>query len=113
MGAHCLKQHHDRLRDWSVVASRMEARQKAQSIGDIARGRGELLAIDAMHRMQAAGLQPTLRIDVLSEGEKRLISKGEQRTPQGGKNPEFVVWPFDGNQRIAHRDQLFTIMKRT
>src|SRR5262249_26317140 len=75
-------------------------------------GRVELLAIDAMHWMQAAGLQPTLRIDVLSEREKRLISKGKQRTPQGGKDPEFVVWPFDGNQRIAQRDQLFTIMKR-
>jgi len=39
----------------------MEPRQEGQSIGDFVRARAELIAIEAMHWMQAPDLQLTLR----------------------------------------------------
>ena len=45
--------------------------------------------------MQPADPQLALAVEILPEGEKRVVAEGEERAAEGGKDPEFVVGPFD------------------
>jgi hypothetical protein len=50
--------------------------------------------------------------DLLSVRQERFVADCEERSAQSGENPELVVGPFDGDERVAQRDHLLAVMKR-
>ena len=57
-------------------------------------------------------MQRAIGIEILPEGEERVVAEREERTAQRGKDPEFVIRPFDGGEGIAQRDDLLAIVER-
>ena len=114
MGAHRLEQHRDRLGDRAVIAPDMELRQQSQCVGDLD-AQSHQVPSGRPHAWDAGdGLcSSPFGIHILPEGEKSIVAESEERPPQSGKDPEFVIGPFDGRESIAQRDDFLAIVERT
>ena len=113
MSAHALKQHRDRLRNGPVIAPCMKLCQQIESVCNFLRILIKLFPIDRMHRVQPPRTQSAVGIHILPVGEKCVVTKGKEGSPQRGKDPELVIGPLDGRERIAKRDDLFPGMEGT
>ena len=76
------------------------------------RGRIESGPVDRAHRIEAAGLERAVAVDMLPKSKEGLVAQREERPAQRGKDLQLVIGPFDRGEGVAKRDDLLAIMER-
>jgi hypothetical protein len=95
MRAHGFEQHGDSLGNRAMVAPDVKPSEEGESVGNLDCSRIQRGAVDRVHRMQAAGGQRAVAVDILPKGKERLVAEREERSPEGGKDFQLIIGPFD------------------
>ena len=93
----------DCLREATAISLVVKVAEDLQRRGDLGENPLRLILFERAQRVESSHL--------LSPGQQRVVTEGEQRTPQGRKHAQLVLRSLDRSQGVPHTEHLLPIMK--
>ena len=106
VGARRLEELRERVGDGPAVAPDGAACRECDSASATSRVSG----LSALSSRRRSGCNRPM---LMTKREERVVADREERAAQGRVDAELVVGPFDGRERVANREHLFALVKRS